>query len=86
MKKHVLEVQSTDTFEEYMQYLVGAKYDLEDIINNLSIDEIKEEVRNYTIDVVHKAINDALIKYGIGSNTSAEFVNNWVEINLPKHR
>lgn len=37
-KPHVLQVQSTDTFEEYMQYLVGATYDLEDIINNLSID------------------------------------------------
>ena len=86
MKKHVLEVQSTDTFEEYMQYLVGTTYNLEDIINNLSIDEIKEEVRNYTIDVVHKAINDALIKHGIGSNTSADFVNEWVETNLPKHR
>lgn len=85
-KPNVLEVQSTDTFEEYIQYLVGSTYDLEDIINNLSIDEIKEEVRNYTIDVIHKAINDSLIKHGIGSNTSAQFVNDWVENNLPKNR
>ena len=42
--------------------------------------------KRYVEEVAHIIVNDALRKHGIGSNTSAEFVNKWIESNLPKHR
>lgn len=46
----------------------------------------EEIAKRYATEVAHIIVNDALIKHGIGSNTSAEFVNKWIENNLPKHR
>lgn len=45
----------------------------------------EEIAQRYAKEVAHVIVNDALIKHGIGSNTSAEFVNSWIEKNLPKH-
>lgn len=59
MKKHVLDEQRIDSFEEYMQYLCGATADLQTILDNLTIDEIKEEIKNYAIDVAKQALKNA---------------------------
>lgn len=80
----VIMTQRISSFEEYIQYLVGIAYPLDIILDNLSTDEIKEEMKNYTIDVLHQCVNNLMIKHGKGSNYSAEFVNNWVDNNLNK--
>lgn len=46
------------TFTEHMQDCVGATYPLEDIINNLSPEEIEEEVHIYAKEVAQQTIKN----------------------------
>ena len=59
MKKSAIEEQRIDSFEEWIQYTVGATYPLETILSNLSTDEIKEEIRLYALAVAIQALNNA---------------------------
>lgn len=47
------------TFTEHLQDCVGATYPLEDIINNLSPEEIEEEAHIYAKEVAREALMNA---------------------------
>src|SRR5690606_20862183 len=50
------------TFEEHLQDAVGAKYPLQDILENLSAEEILEEVNIFSKGVAREALKNAMIK------------------------
>lgn len=51
------------TFTEHLQDCVGATYPLEDILNNLSPEEIEEEAHSYAKEVAREALKNAADKY-----------------------
>ena len=76
-----------EILDEYAYLMTGEDWEAW-VTEDYEIDsgDIREIAKRYAIEVAHIIVNDALRKHGIGSNTSAEFVNNWVESNLPKHQ
>lgn len=71
------------TFLEHLQDAVGGTFPLEDIINNLSADEIAEEAKLHALEACREALKNAsdnavlVNKFGddIGSFTFDEFSN-----------
>lgn len=51
------------TFTQHMQDCVGATYPLEDILNNLSPEEIEEEAHIYAKEVAKQSLVNASEKY-----------------------
>jgi len=61
----------------------------EEFINDIPSHEIEKHTDAVAIifatQVAHFIVIDALVKEGKGSNYSAEFVNSWIQYNLPNH-
>lgn len=90
MRKHVLEEQRIDSFEEWLQYACGATYTLEEMLNDLDTCQIREEVRLYAIEVAKEALKNAnknlVVIGGDNCRCGIEIVDESIlsETNIPK--